>query len=138
MGKVSDVYRYSSSDNQHGVRGGATLHNVATQDGNGFMSSGDKTKLDVSSAVTRITSGPYTVLASDHTVFVDTDTGNVTVDLPAGVTGTSYRIINTGSAANSVTVSPNGSDSILGSNSTIALLDGDVVVLTFEQTAGWW
>ncbi len=87
---------------------------------------------------TRVTSGPYTVLAADHEIFVDTDSAPITVNLPAGSDGTNYRIINTGSSGNNVTVAPNGAELLLGVNSNLLLADGNVVILTYETTEGWW
>lgn len=83
-------------------------------------------------------SSPYTVLASDHTIFANTSGGGIVVNLPAGIAGTTYRIINTGSAANAVTVTPDGSELIIGVAASITLFDRDVVVLTYEPTEGWW
>lgn len=88
--------------------------------------------------VTRVTSTPYTVLASDHNVFVDSDSAAVTVNLPAGVAGTEYRIVNTGSSGNDVTINPDGSELLLGANSSFALSDGDSLIIVYETTEGWW
>lgn len=108
---------------------------------------GGKTKLNLVideilrlSTTTRVTIGesPYTVLATDFTVFANTDAGDVTVNLPAGTAGTTYRIINTGSAANAVTVNPDGAELIIGVAASVTLFDRDVVVLTYEPTEGWW
>jgi len=86
---------------------------------------------------TRITSGPYTVLASDHVIFVNTDAGNVTVNLPAGVAGTNYVIKNTGSSGNTVTVNPDGSETIIGATSFV-LADGEDIDIDFNSTDYWY
>lgn len=96
--------------------------------------------------ITRVTSttlvvnasSPYAVLATDHTIFCDTDTGGIIVNLPAGVDGADYRIVNTGSSNGRVTVTPNGADILLGENSSIELFDGDIVIIVFEPAEGWW
>ena len=89
---------------------------------------------------TRITDAesPYTVLASDHHIFCDTDGGDITANLPAGIDGTNYRIINTGSSGNNVTVAPNGAELLTGSNASRTLSDGSVIILTYEPIEGWW
>lgn len=86
---------------------------------------------------TRLTSNT-TLDATHHNVFCNTDGGAFTVTLPAGVDGTYYRIVNTGSSSNAVTITPDGSETILGDNSSITLSDGDVVILIYETTEGWW
>jgi len=89
---------------------------------------------------TRITSAdsPYTVLSTDHHIFADTDGGAITMNLPVGVNGTNYRIINTGSSVNDITLNPNGAELLLGANSAQTLVDGDALIITNETTEGWW
>jgi len=91
-------------------------------------------------STTRITDSdsPYTALATDHHIFVDTDGGAVTLNLPAGVDGTNYRIINCGSSGNDITVAPNGSELLTGANASKTMSDGTVIILTYETTEGWW
>jgi hypothetical protein len=87
---------------------------------------------------TRVTSTPYTILATDHNIFIDTDLAAITANLPAGVDGTYYRIINVGSSGNAVTIAPNGSEKIDGANSSITITDGNIRILVYETTEGWW
>ena len=86
---------------------------------------------------TRIT-GNTILDETNHEVFCDTDGGAFTVTLPAGVDGTNYRITNTGSSGNAVTLTPDGSELLIGENSNFTLLDGDVLIITNETTEGWW
>ena len=86
---------------------------------------------------TRIT-GNTTLGTTHHEVFCDTDGGVFTVTLPAGVVGRNYRIINTGNSGNDVTLTPDGSELLIGSNSSKTISDGTVIVITFESTEGWW
>ena len=83
------------------------------------------------------TGSPYTALASDHEIFVDTDGGAVTLNLPAGVDGTNYRIENCGSSKNKVTVVPNGTELLRGVNEGKTMSDGSIVILTYNSTQGW-
>lgn len=87
---------------------------------------------------TRITSSPYAVLATDDELFVDTDGGAITINLPAGVNGKRYRVINSGSSGNDITLNPNGAENLIGANSSITLSDGDVIIIVYETTEGWW
>lgn len=86
--------------------------------------------------ITRIT-GDTTLTATAHKVFVDTDGGAITITLPAGVNGTEYVVYNTGSSGNNLTLTPNGAELLLGANSNFTVRDGEVEVLTFENTEGW-
>ena len=84
------------------------------------------------------TDSPYTVLGSDHEIFVDTDTAAVTVNLPAGVAGTNYRIINCGTSGNDMTIAPNGLENLTGANASRTASDGTVIILTYNASKGWY
>ena len=90
--------------------------------------------------VTRVTVGPYDILATDEVIFVDTDGGDVTVNLPAGVEGVHYKVINCGSSANEVTVDPNGAEQLYGAGAGVAstLADGDVINIHYNAVEGWY
>ena len=81
--------------------------------------------------------GPYTALSSDEVVFCDTDGGAITVNLPAGVEGTHYKIINCGTSGNDVTVDGNSTELVYG-ELTQTLRDGDVLDLNFSAVQGWY
>ncbi len=85
------------------------------------------------------TDSPYTVLATDEIIFVDTDTAAVTVNLPAG-DGQHYRIVNTGSSGNDVTVDPDGTEELFsgGAGVSFALIDAEIINIYYETTKGWW
>ena len=87
---------------------------------------------------TLVTTTPYTILSSDNNIFVDTDSMAITLNLPIGTNGKHYRIINTGSSDNDVTVAPDGADLLTGSNASRTLSDSSVIILTYETTKGWW
>lgn len=88
--------------------------------------------------VTRVTSGPYTVLLTDHIIFVNTDSASVIVNLPAGIQGTEYKVVNTGSSGNTVSLVPNGSENLMGANSAFALNDSESLIVNFDSTDGWF
>jgi hypothetical protein len=79
-----------------------------------------------------------TLNADNHQVFGDTDGGAFTINLPAGVEGTYYRIVNTGSSGNNLTISPNGLELLLGVNASFNLADGESLIIVFHPTEGWF
>ena len=83
------------------------------------------------------TTTEITLSVADHAIFCDTDGGDITVTLPAGKNGREYRIINSGTSTNSVTITPNGSDLLIGVNSSFTIEDGEVLIIVFETTEGW-
>jgi len=87
---------------------------------------------------TRVTSGPYTVLATDHIIFCDTDGGAFTANLPAGVEGTHYKLINCG--ANTLTVNPNGVEELFGAGAGVVstLAEGEIIDIHYNATEGWY
>jgi len=86
---------------------------------------------------TRLT-GNTTLDLTHHNIFCDTDGGSFTLTLPTGVAGTYYRIINSGTSANTVTITPDGSELLLGVNSSVIISDGTVLIIVFEATEGWY
>lgn len=79
-----------------------------------------------------------TLDATYHEVFCDTDGGAFTVTLPVGVAGTEFRIINTGSSGNNLTITPDGLELLLGVNSSFVLADGEALTIVYEATEGWY
>jgi len=86
---------------------------------------------------TRTATTPYVVLATDYVVYVDSDGGAMAVTLPAGIDGTTYKIVNVGSSGNNVTITPNGAETIRG-GATLVLTDGLQALITYETTEKWW
>ena len=80
----------------------------------------------------------YTVLITDQVVFANTDSAAYVVTLPAGVEGQSFKIINSGSSTNNLTVTPNGSEHLIGANTSFVLADGEALDLTYNGTDGWY
>lgn len=87
--------------------------------------------------VSRVT-GATTLDTTHHHVFADTDGGAYVVTLPTGVAGTEYRIVNTGSSGNNLTVTPDGAELLLGANSNFILFDGEALLIVYEVTEGWF
>jgi hypothetical protein len=73
---------------------------------------------DMVTQVVSITSAdsPYAARDDDHTIFVDTSGGAVTVTLTpaAAITGREYIIKKTTGDANAITIDPNGAETIDG------------------------
>ena len=86
---------------------------------------------------TRVTVA-YTALVTDYMIYADTDGGAYTIDLPAGVEGQYFRIANVGTSGNDATVAPNGAELLLGANVGYALGDGEVLVIIYNATEGWF
>jgi len=82
------------------------------------------------------TDSPYTVKDTDINLIIDTDTGAVTVNLPAGENGRRLTIKNSGSSGNDITVNPSGADTIEG-DSSFAVHDAESIQLLYETTQKW-
>jgi len=79
-----------------------------------------------------------TLTALHHNVFADTDSAAITVTLPAGVSGTEYRIANVGTSTNNVAIAPNGSENLIGANSNWTLFDSETLIIVYDSTEGWY
>lgn len=143
--QVTNIVESSPSTGSSGNSGALTAHEadttthgttgdiVGTSD---TQTISNKTILSTTKRITD-TDSPYTVLATDEIIFCDTDADVIQVNLPAGVEGTHYKIINCGSFGNNVTVSPNGTEKIFSSTSYI-LSDGNSIWIHYNATEGWW
>lgn len=79
-----------------------------------------------------------TITNAYYHYFGNTDGGSFTYTLPAGVDGESYRIVNTGTSGNDLIVSPDGSENLLGANTTFNLRDGKALILIYDTNDGWY
>ncbi len=79
-----------------------------------------------------------TLVRANHNVFCDTDDGAFTVTLPPGMKGTEYRIVNTGSSGNNLTLAPDGAELLLGVNSSFVLSDSETLIIVYETIEGWF
>jgi hypothetical protein len=89
---------------------------------------------------TRLTpaDSPYNVLQKDENILADTDTGNITINLPEGEDGEQHKITNVGQAGNNAAIVPYGTEKLNGFNATENLRDSETFDLGFETTEGWW
>ena len=81
---------------------------------------------------------PYDLKVTDEEIFLDTNEGQVTVNLPPGTGGQNYRLLNVGRSGNNVVINPSGADLLFGENSSEYLEDTDVVIITYDETYGWY
>jgi len=86
---------------------------------------------------TRVTT-TYTILVTDEVIFGNTDSAGYTATLPAGAEGRTFKIINSGSSGNTLTLAPAGSEHLIGVNSSFLLLDGESLDITYNATDGWY
>jgi hypothetical protein len=86
---------------------------------------------------TRVTT-TYTILASDYIIFGNTDSAGFTITLPEGVEGQTYKMINSGSSANNLTIAPDGAEHLIGANSNFVLFDGEALKVTYNKDDGWY
>jgi hypothetical protein len=81
---------------------------------------------------------PYTPLATDEEIFFDTTDGPIDCSLPPGIGGTNYRLINVGSANNSVTMIPALTDKLFGLTANEFVHDSEVILMTFDESIESW
>lgn len=114
-------------DATHTVRNGGvvnTPHTLGVIDNTTLIDDGDS---------------PYTVLQTDNVIFCDTASAAITVNLPAGIDGTHYKVINSGTAGYDVTVDPNGTEELYSGGAGVSqdLSDGENIDIHFDSTEGW-
>lgn len=85
------------------------------------------------------TDSPYTLLTTDNVIFADTDGGNITINIPAGISGTCYEWYNVGSSGNTLTVDPNGTETLLGGGAGVSATfeDEEGAITKYNSTNGW-
>ena len=115
------------------IPAGATITNSGTA--NGFGATG------AVNWQTTVKTSTFTAVAGEG-YFVNTTSGAITVNLPAGTAGAIVGIKDYAGTfdTNSVTVSPNGSDKIAGVNTSDGTLDTEGLAVSFvfvDSTQGW-
>ena len=96
------------------------------------------TKNSIIKNTTIVTISPYTPLATNEELFINTDIGPIIITLPAGIDGTNYRMINIGSSGNDVTLIPNGTERLFGEVASEKITDSEVLLMTFQTNEGWY
>lgn len=82
------------------------------------------------------TMSPYTILKTDETIIADTDTGDISLLLPPGINETAYRVVNSGTSGNSVTLTPDGTELLFGVNTSEFLIDLEHLDIQYSSQ-GW-
>jgi len=118
------TYVNSQADGELDVSGDATVSGTLTTGAGRIVNT------------TRVTAA-YTALVTDHMIYADTDGGAYTIDLPAGVEGQMFRIANVGTSGNDVTIDGDGGETVMGA-ATQTLSDGEIMILVYNATEGWW
>jgi len=96
------------------------------------------TENTLSNKVTRVTT-TYSVLTTDNKVFCNTDSAGFTATLPTGTQDLTFRITNSGSSGNTLTIAVQTGEDIYGTtNGTHLLYDGESADLTYDTTDGWY
>jgi len=67
----------------------------------------------------------------------NTDGGGFTYTLPVGIQDVNYKIVNTGTSGNALTIVPNGSEKLIGADSFV-LIDGESLVIGYDTIDGWY
>lgn len=112
---------------------------------NGYLGLGETPTAQLHTTKGRIngttrTTTTATLDTDDEIVYANTDSGAYTVTLPTGVEGTHYKIMNTGTSGNDLTIAPDGTEQIWksGAGTSIVLSDGDILNLHYSNEDGWW
>ena len=92
--------------------------------------------IDQTQGVTRVTND-YTIASEDGTIFADTTSNDITLDLPAGQNGEVHMIVHSAKTGNKVYLVPNGTEEIYGENETVTLYNREVLDLQFQTEEGW-
>lgn len=134
---TNDIIASATNSVQHGPGENSTANSL--QVGSGVMLKANGEIISKAGRIvntTRLT-GTTTLNNTHHHVFCDTDGGAFPVNLPAGVDGQTYRIANTGTSGNAVTLVPNGAELLNGFNASEKIFDSEKMILTYETTEGW-
>lgn len=145
-GAVSEVVVNQSAESlvDFRVESDSNTHMLFVDGGNnkvGINTDAPNSGLHVNTSVTfagKAVTQNYTVLATDHMIFVNATNGNITVTLPTavGIIGRQYIIKRVDGSANSVIIDPNASETIEG-DSNKSLTDQCSVVIVSDNN-NWW
>lgn len=82
-------------------------------------------------------SSPYTVIGDDEVIFINTSSTFV-VNLKPAIDGRKVRVINLASSTANVSLTPNGSDLLYGTNTVEPVLPGGARELDGSTSHGWF
>ena len=102
-----------------------------------YTDGGDYITLGITLTTNRYTTTQI-IPATDNISFCNTDGSSWTATLTAGTAAQTHRIINTGSSGNTLTVTPDGTEHLLGANSSITLEDSEAIDITYNADDGWY
>ena len=119
---------------------------TGSSDNNAIYVAAGKTRLDGrldtrASKLTgkvRTTSATYNDASAFEEYFCNTDSNAIQFNLDVGIDRRRVRIVNTGTSGNDVTITPDGSENLLGANSSFTLADGESLIIVFDTNDGWW
>ncbi len=94
-------------------------------------------KEDLLKNIVVVSTTPYTPSGEDVMFICDTSLIDIYVNLPAGIDGTNYRIVNFGDTGNKVYVTPNGTELLYGVNKVEYMINQESLTMTFKATYGW-
>ena len=87
--------------------------------------------------IERITSDT-TIDNNKNEIFINTDSGDVVATLGAGYQGHRLRLVNTGTSGNQAHIDPDGTENLMGVNSRFSLLDGEALIIAFDEIDNWF
>ena len=97
----------------------------------------EQTATETLKQVVNVTQVEYTPTIEDDELHVDTSAGDVAINLPGGVEGKKYRILNISFSGNRVIITPNVGDLLFGLGDPEYAADGEVLIMTFSTVSGW-
>ena len=68
----------------------------------------------------------------------DTDVAGFTYTLPIGSQDKGFKIVNVGTSGNVLTISPDGTENLIGENEDFYLQDGESLIINYDETDGWY
>lgn len=107
----------------------------------GIGNSNPKSTLDINGSLGLKIQRNTTTTTIDDTAYQwngDTNLAGFSYTLPVGVQNRTYKIVNVGTSGNQLEVIPNGTENLLGVNSSFILNDGESLIIGFDTTDNWY
>lgn len=131
----SDNFRIETVNQQY------TFYVDSANDAIGINNSSPTSNFDINGSISLKIKRSTVNLNIDDSAYQwngNTDAGNITFNLPAGVQNRQYKIINTGKSGNTLTITPNGTEFLLGVNASTTLSDGQSLIIGYDSIDGWY